>query len=380
MSDMGSLFGMSGDEIYRNFRQGAGAEGLSTSASTLNELVVRYQQRAERLAQLRSRMEAGWQGTAADAAHRGLGPAVDEHEKAGEALFTAEELTIEQAGSFDNAKNSVMRVPPEPAKVDPLSLMLNPEGQQSFWDQTAERQQAAQHNVDVMNTYSTSSEVNTDGQPDTFGELVGDQSTVEVSGPDSGGSIDSDDYRESTSDSVPPDSAPWPGSSGDAAPPATDSDLGTNSGASNGTATDATTPGGYTATPSPVGATTPQPGSDTGAGLPRGTSGGGFSTGLGIPLDGRGVGLGGPRGGAGLEAPRGGQAGAPGRVAPGAVTSTGPGRGGMGFGGMPVGGGRGRGEEDTERKTPAYLEGGDPEELFDTDLLTAPPAIGGEDD
>lgn len=49
--------------------------------------------------------------------------------------------------------------------------------------------------------------------------------------------------------------------------------------------------------------------------------------------------------------------------------------------GVPLGGaGRGRDGEDIERKRPLYLEGGDPEELFDTDVLTAPPAIGEDDE
>jgi hypothetical protein len=47
--------------------------------------------------------------------------------------------------------------------------------------------------------------------------------------------------------------------------------------------------------------------------------------------------------------------------------------------GVPLGAGKGRGEEDTERKRPPYLEGGDPDDLFDTDVLTAPPTIGDED-
>jgi hypothetical protein len=76
-----------------------------------------------------------------------------------------------------------------------------------------------------------------------------------------------------------------------------------------------------------------------------------------------------------------GQPGAAGRAGPGIAAATGPGRGGAGFGGVPIGaGGRGRGEEDTERKAPAYLDGGDSDELFDTDQLTAPPAIGDEDE
>lgn len=51
------------------------------------------------------------------------------------------------------------------------------------------------------------------------------------------------------------------------------------------------------------------------------------------------------------------------------------------MGGVPAGAaGRGRAGEDTERTHPAYLEGGDPDELFGTDEPTAPPAIGADDD
>jgi hypothetical protein len=62
----------------------------------------------------------------------------------------------------------------------------------------------------------------------------------------------------------------------------------------------------------------------------------------------------------------------------GLAGASGNARGGMN--GMPMGAGHGKGDEDTERKAPQYLEGGDPDELFDTDALTAPPVIGAEDD
>ncbi|MFD9890934.1 hypothetical protein ACFWY9_16430 [Amycolatopsis sp. NPDC059027] len=53
------------------------------------------------------------------------------------------------------------------------------------------------------------------------------------------------------------------------------------------------------------------------------------------------------------------------------------GRGGMGPGGM--GGARGQhgeGDEDTEHQRPTYLVEGDPDEVFGTDMRTAPPVIG----
>ena len=51
------------------------------------------------------------------------------------------------------------------------------------------------------------------------------------------------------------------------------------------------------------------------------------------------------------------------------------GRGGMGGGGM-ARGQKGEGDEDTEHSRPTYLVEGDPDEVFGTDLRTAPPVIG----
>ncbi|MEU8630701.1 hypothetical protein AB0C38_00935 [Amycolatopsis sp. NPDC048633] len=51
------------------------------------------------------------------------------------------------------------------------------------------------------------------------------------------------------------------------------------------------------------------------------------------------------------------------------------GRGGMGGGGMGRGQ-KGEGDEDTEHSRPTYLVEGDPDEVFGTDMRTAPPVIG----
>ncbi len=42
----------------------------------------------------------------------------------------------------------------------------------------------------------------------------------------------------------------------------------------------------------------------------------------------------------------------------------------------PLGGGRTQDEEDREHKRPSYLLEGDPDEMFGTDQMTAPPVIG----
>ncbi|WP_328446306.1 hypothetical protein [Amycolatopsis sp. NBC_00438] len=52
------------------------------------------------------------------------------------------------------------------------------------------------------------------------------------------------------------------------------------------------------------------------------------------------------------------------------------GRGGMGSGGGMGRGQKGEGDEDTEHSRPTYLVEGDPDEVFGTDMRTAPPVIG----
>ncbi|HET6705903.1 hypothetical protein [Amycolatopsis sp.] len=52
------------------------------------------------------------------------------------------------------------------------------------------------------------------------------------------------------------------------------------------------------------------------------------------------------------------------------------GRGGMGPGGGLARGAKGEGDEDTEHSRPTYLVEGDPDEVFGTDMRTAPPVIG----
>ncbi|MGB3338565.1 MAG: hypothetical protein WBA73_15430, partial [Devosia sp.] len=379
-------------EIYDNFQQGAGAGGISSSAGRVKELAGRHQARFERVRQLTARMESVWQGEAAGVAQRGLGPLVTEHDLSGNALHTAQDLTGRQAGSFGQAKNRVVPVPPAPGEVDPLVVLTNPGVTATYMMQVSEHKQAAQHNVDVMNGYTGASQYNTDGQPTTFGELVDDQAGITVGSPDT---IDSTDFRESTSDSGPHGSggeagyrSPVGGDGGSGGRPDASAGSGTGSDASAGSTRGTTTPGGYTVTPAPAGPASLPLGTDAGLGQHRLVPGGGIVPGVGVgfPVDGRSQGGGGPRGGgvggglgggAGVGA---GQPGSSGRAAAG-VAAAGPGRGGAGFGGVPVGaGGRGRAEEDSERKAPAYLEGGDPAELFDTDQLTAPSAIGDEDE
>ena len=373
----------------------------------MNEIAAGYEDRAQQIRALTTRMETAWEGDASGAAQRGASPMSSEHELSGPSLMTMQDLTNRQAESYSNAKNAVVPVPPEPVLLDPMQAMMSG-GLTPYEDQLDEHNAAARNNLDAMNRYESASFGNLDGLPPSYGTFVDgtteDPAGLSVStggGPGiSSGVIDSDDYK--TSDDGPGAGSPGPGTGGDTSgvvagdqppPPTGDNRSGTVNPPDTGT----TTPGGLTPGATPPG--TPVIGSpDTGVGAGR-PPGGGLAPGVGVFAGpglgggsggslGSGPGAGGPRGG-GVAGPRGGVLGGPGAEPPGSTSRPGPagavtgaaGRGGAGMSGMPVGGaGRGRDGEDTERTRPPYLEGEDPDELFDTDQLTAPPTIGKDDD
>lgn len=141
--------------------------------------------------------------------------------------------------------------------------------------------------------------------------------------------------------------------------------------------------GGYDPTQFPGGMPIGGPGSGPGQGGDRtggrGLGSGGRPGGGGFGPGGSGSGGGGPGHG-----PGGGPRAGAGALAAEAAARGGGGAGGSagrgagaGAGGMGGGGGRGQGGEDSEHQAPSYLIEADPDAVFGTDEITAPPVIGG---
>jgi hypothetical protein len=388
---------MSAQEIYDNFHDGVGGDGLASGAAMVRKVAARYEERVALIHQLEAEMDAAWQGEAAGTAQRGVGPLLAEHHLASHHLGTVEDLTDRQSGSFSRARNSVVPVPPMPTGVQPFGPLAA--DWVPFKQQITDHYEATQRNVDVMNVYSGASAYNTDHLPATYGALADDQAGISI---DRADTIDVGDSGEPTGGDAagPREFAPSPRPASDAPgstagpgsvvlPPGNSTPPSGHSASPGGSAT---TPGGY----SPVTSGSPgTPGVDIGQQRPVANASG-FLPGAGIGIPGGGNAVDGVRGGpgsgprGGVGGPRGGGAvGAPGRgVMAGAETpgsgvrassTTGSAAGrGVGMGGVPVG--RGRDDKDRERQAPAYLEAGDPDELFGSDVLTAPAVIGDEDD
>ncbi len=180
---------LTGEQIYRNFQDGDGTDGLLGSAAILNEVRGYYDEIANEVYALRAEMESAWQGEASGAARRGAGPVASEYSEASMHLFDAQDLTTRQTGSFERGRNAVVPVPPEPEAVQPW-VSASPEGA-TYQNRLGHHNAAAQQNVDVMTGYGNASDHNTVNLPSRYGELMDDQAGFSIGstggGTDSGG-------------------------------------------------------------------------------------------------------------------------------------------------------------------------------------------------
>ncbi len=181
-----SLFGMSGQEIYHNFRGGTGDDGrgLYQAAFQVQQVVNNYEQRKTSITGLTTKMESAWQGNAAGAAQRGAGPLAVEHGLAGNEMVTAQDTLGNQVVAFHTAKNEVTEIPPTPEKP-------------GFWDNVGTLGGAGRnyetemtgvntandHNVAVMEAYETTTDSNTTAMPTSYGGITPDHSAIGVEPP-----------------------------------------------------------------------------------------------------------------------------------------------------------------------------------------------------
>ena len=407
--------GMTGEEIYHNFRGNTGdnGAGLYASAFKVQVLVKNYNERTESITALTTSMESAWQGGAGGAARRGAGPLAVEHGLAGDSMKTAETTLGSQFDVFRNAQRTVTEVPPTPDKPSAWSNLTSLGGaERNYENQMGQVNAANDQNVLIMEAYEGESETNASSMPTTYGRITDDYSAVGVERP-----------LPPTPPSYslpPPNVGSDPGTGGSNnngthnLPGSSDSSSNSNNSNNNNTTNpnqnQTTNPSDFRP-PSTVDPGRLPPGQNPGQnpnhpgvpGMmpppsfgPNGGGGGGNNRGFGP--GGRGFGPGGSGGMGGPGSSGGPGSGGSGSGARGLGSGFGPGgaaaaegaagRGGMGGpggggaggrgmgGGMGGGGRRGEGDDDGEHERPSFLVEPDPHDTFGTDEVTAPPVIG----
>src|SRR5439155_22243058 len=109
------FIGLSGEAIYENFMNAPGAAPLAAAADLVKQLADEFDASMQSITDLSVTMQQAWQGNAAGAAERGAGPLVMGLGMAVPEINKAQDLSHQQAGSFNQARNPVNPVPPAPS-------------------------------------------------------------------------------------------------------------------------------------------------------------------------------------------------------------------------------------------------------------------------
>jgi hypothetical protein len=418
-------------DIWNQITTGPGTASISNGQAAASRLQGAYQDRLSTIDGLAKEMDAAWTGGGSEAAQNaGAHPLRAWMEDSGTKLTDSDRYLGEQNNAFTAVHAQVQEVPKDPPKNNLLNAVTP-------WTTDTDRairdyNTRGQANVDAFNTYFKASNDNGQKMP-TYSALEGQQENVSVDpGKDkkkddkNGNGNGNGDGTGNGTGSGPggvnmPGAGSVPSFGGQPTTPGGSFDPGKVPGGNFDPAKvpgfdPSQVPGGnYDPAKVPTGNYTPpnfNPDGTQASGFtpPKIPGAGGFGPGGGgagdfsVPGGGGGFGPGGGSGGIGDPSggfgPGGGggfgPGGSTGAAVPGGAGASGAGRGGMGAGGALGAGGaaagrggatgmggmggmgqgaKGQGGGDEER-TSKYLLGEDPNDIFGSDELTAPPVIG----
>jgi hypothetical protein len=181
---MGFWDSMSGQQIYENFANAPGPDGLMQAQQHLAMVEAVYTERENQIRTLAASMEEGWTGDAAGAAQRGAGPLAVAHGGAAQEMATARDLLANQADSFYVVKSSVTLVPPAPSEPSTFDNLISFGGAQSDYEAgVAKSNAAAQANVAAMDGWRSSSSYNGSMMPTTYGQIVPNAMNISIAEP-----------------------------------------------------------------------------------------------------------------------------------------------------------------------------------------------------
>ena len=164
---------MSGQQIYDNFANAMGPQGLTQTADYVSEIRGRYDDRAAEIRSLATAMEEGWTGDAAGTASRGAGPLAVEHSQASGAASLAHAGLTTQASAWHAVKAKVQPVPPIPQAPPPMSGLVGLHNaiEADIESKAQQSNSVAAANVAAMKSWATASDETGRIMPTSYGQI-----------------------------------------------------------------------------------------------------------------------------------------------------------------------------------------------------------------
>ncbi len=177
--------GYSATQIYQMFHSGPGTTGMyhatdgaATQMSTQDDL-------NNQIIQLNSKMAGAWDGEASEQAMSGAVPLANAAQDATNALAVHQNVLSSQAEAFTTARNSVTNVPsqmPNNTMNDVLAVFGDTG---PLDDQISQYNASSQHNVAVYQTYAQTSSITADSMPQSYGQIPLSNASITVVPPSS---------------------------------------------------------------------------------------------------------------------------------------------------------------------------------------------------
>ncbi|MDQ3403879.1 MAG: hypothetical protein M3548_10855, partial [Actinomycetota bacterium] len=173
---------MTAHQIYVQMTEGPGTGTMTTAYEIAKAEAEAEDTRAQLIKALADKIQAGWQGSAGEAALGSAGPLRDAAIEGAQNLERAHGLLLDQTHSFDSAARTVVPVSETPPDTN-------------FWDDAtpwdtdtekavAEHQRQSQHNIDVYKGYDSHTQDNERDLPQEYTPLVASGNGIEVEKPD----------------------------------------------------------------------------------------------------------------------------------------------------------------------------------------------------
>ncbi len=155
---------LSAQEIYENFHtQAQGTSGLARGQQCAQQLAANLQDRAIAAQTLANGIQAGWHGSAVEAAAQGLTPFAVNAYQNHQGFGSGQSLLSNQMDAFQIAVSEVQPVPPAPQMQDVLFAVTNGGSNLApMQAQFAQYNAIQQANVDAYNKYVTASQTNSE--------------------------------------------------------------------------------------------------------------------------------------------------------------------------------------------------------------------------
>jgi len=179
LDDDASVEGLSADQIHEAMK-GSAANGtpyLDAASGAAAKVREAHGELETMTAVLMGKLSNAWRGDAAELAHSNIAPMVATLRQSQEDLANAQDLASRQSGSFHDATNALVPVPPKPSNS--LMNVLTP-WHTDLDDNINQWNDAQRRNVAVYTSYTSASNYNHDGMPVSYGDVSGGRQPVSV--------------------------------------------------------------------------------------------------------------------------------------------------------------------------------------------------------